>query len=110
MANVAYAARHEDEFFEDDLEMVRLGASVYHRTFKTDIYYGFGRDEKPSLGEFTEDNSEDEVEDAENRLAAIPEFHTDLRIFRLNLEFPAFMEKNLRRDGCYSSLVPTLAP
>jgi hypothetical protein len=88
LTSVGYAVRQETNFFEDRAELLKLGFTFHRRGFKSDFYYGIGTDQKPSLEELTENGSEEDVEEAEAKLAAIPDFHTRLRFFRMNLAFP----------------------
>ena len=94
LQNVYYAVRHGKWFHREDFEKTRRYGVFYRdRITKVEFYQGGGSDRKPELIPLKDGASPWEqayIDEYNNYLKSIPEFHTRLNWYRLNLELFQF--------------------
>jgi hypothetical protein len=84
VTSIQYAFRDGQRFFFDRAEMTKFGLAYRHSAFALEAYYGLAFDGKPEVDEVAEGDSDEDIEDAEDEIAKIPDFSTVLKLYRLN--------------------------
>ena len=93
MQTAYYAVRHEDLFHRDDIENSWFGIFYQDRFLKVEFYQGQGSDKKPELIPLKDGASPWEqayIDEYNNYLKSIAEFHSRLNWYRLNVELFQF--------------------
>jgi hypothetical protein len=85
LTSMQYAFRYLDNFFTQRAEMAKGGLFYRDAHLAIELYYGRALDRKPGAGELAQGSSDEEIAKAEEELAKIPDFHTDLQLYRLNV-------------------------
>jgi len=84
VTTVQYALRHDRFFFTNRVGMPKFGLNYQNEWLRLDFYYGLAFDRKPTVGEIAESSSNEDIAKAESKLLKIPDFNSDLRLFRFN--------------------------
>lgn len=104
LTRAQYGVRHNELFFFSRANIHKFGFFYHTRNFKLDFYHGFAADRKPSIEEVSEGQTEQDIQEAEEFLAGIPEFSGNFRIYRLNLEFFSWEDYSFLYSAIYRKL------
>lgn len=103
LTTVQYAVRDGEKFFTHRVQMPKGGVFYRDAHWAVELYYGRALDRKPDVGELARGTTDEEIAKAEEELARIPDFHSELRLYRLNVGMGGTRADRLRASVIYRS-------